>query len=261
MATVTTQPFTNPPHVDVNVDFADNTVTVAQVIRIQEGGSTITVRSGGQLTLTAGSGTITDWEVPLDVLVRYEVYQVTPAGQEAGVSATFEVPSSGWTWLSDPAYSSRYLRLNEVQGMDEQNYSARAGVFEILDRAKPIVVASKRSSFTGDFVLTTATLNERALLLDLLSRGQVLLIRTPDNYGLGTIYVHVGDANEKRISPLVTEPTRIWTLPLTDVDRPGGLATVTEGMRWIDVTNRWPDWQSLIATGLTWEQLLKEPPF
>jgi hypothetical protein len=270
MATISFVVRQDPPRVDLTATFTDAAVTTASFGRISAGGLTITLRSGATVPVVNKKATITDWEVPLDTAVVYEVVQVLPStGTESGQGKALTVQSDptggrmrggGYTWLSDPAVSDRALRLDEVQGQKSQNRVSRAGVFAVIDRPKPIVVSSRRASFVGELEFYTATLQQRTTVLDIISRGQVLLLRTPDYFGLGTIYVHVGDVLEERITALAREPSRRWSLPLTEVDRPEGFATMTEGMRWIDVNNRYANWQAVYNTGFTWAELLDQPP-
>lgn len=265
MATVDV--YTDTPTAAMLVDIAfDNTsVTACKVERKGGGQGWVTLAGGAAFALKTGAGMFVDFEAPFDRTdLTYRVSQVTPTGSETGTSSWVTLDSDGHTWLKDPAYPPRNIRLDEVTSLVEQTYAARAGVFTIIDRPHPVVVAARRAGWSGELVFHTATDDQRTSVNDLLSRGQVLLLSTPERpwepYGLGNIYVHVGDVTCSRVTSLVTEQTRRWTLPLTAVDRPAALATMPPGFRWVDVKNTWATWQALADTGMTWNQLLEYKP-
>jgi hypothetical protein len=101
----------------------------------------------------------------------------------------------------------------------------------------------------------TLTDAQRRSMVDLLASGSVLLLQTPPAE-IGSIYIHIGDAGEERIG-LVREQSRMWTLPITVVDRPAGLANAnTTDRSWRKVRTTYLTWGDLIATGKTNQQLL-----
>jgi len=251
--TVTTTLHANEAYVDVTIAGATNNATVS-VERLDSEDTASTIRAGAALTLTGTSGVIPDHEVPFDVPIRYRVTN-TVISSETATSAALTVPSYDKTWLKDPATSSRNMVLHEVQDIETMTREAQAGVFPILDRRHPVVVAARRHGVKGDLRCTTATLAERTDLVDLLSRGQVLLLATPGAYGLGNIYVHVGDVSETMIGPVTTQSRR-WTLPMIQVDRPAQLAIAPARMTWGVVKFSWSSWDALYAENVTWDELL-----
>lgn len=259
--TITATPDSVAAKVTVVIDMGLGTVTAIKVERKSYGKPWETLRAGAVYAAVAGKATFVDYEVPFDLPVYYRATQVTPAGSLTGTSATVTMASVGYTWLKDPAYPTRNMRLDEVTSLVEQSYTSRAGVFAVIDRARPVVVAARRASWAGELALTTATDAQRVQMEDLLSRGQILLLTTPANYGLGAIYVHVGDVTQTRPSGIVTDPTRSWKLPLTSVDRPSAaLSVMPVGMRWADVKVKYATWQALTDSDLTWNQLLESTP-
>lgn len=256
MASITLAPDVAKAMVGLTLSFPAS-VGAVKVERIDAAGSRTTIRAGESFALNGGSGQIQDYEVPLDTAVTYEATQPSP-GTEKATSVAVTIVSYGYTWLRDPGTPSRNLRLDEVTSLETVTREAQAGVFDIIDRKHPIVVAARRHGWEGDLVCVTATSAQRKAMVDLLSRGQILLLSTPAGYDLGNVYVHVGSVSEKRIG-VVTEPTREWTLPLVMVDRPSQLATAVTYMRWIDVETSWPTWNDLYNTGLTWDELLVYP--
>lgn len=236
-------------------------VTNVSVIRVEYDGSETTIRAGAAFLLANGGGFIEDYEVPLDRAVSYRVNQVTPVGAAVATSPGITIVSEhDYTYLKDPAIPTRNMRLDYIEDIRATARSSRAGVFDIIDRANPVVVTGIRQGWTGDLTMWTYTEAERTSMEILLGRGAVLLLSTPPEYGVGNAYVYVGDVACDRLGTVGTEQTRHWTLPLTAVDRPATLATMPLGTRWIDVKNRWATCGDLYATGMTWTQLLNYTP-
>lgn len=244
----------------LSINMGLNTITKILVDRKTSGESWVTLRAGASYASPGGIAAIDDYEAPFDTPVIYRATQVTPVGATTGLSAWATLPSQQETWLKDPAYPTRNMRLDEVTSLEEMQFVSRAGVFAVIDRPRPVVVAARRAEWTGVLSLTTATDDQRIKMDDLLKRGQVLLLSTPKNYGIGNMYVHVGDVQQTRVTPLVTEPTRQWQLPLTAVDRPEAISTMLPGITWADVKAKYPTWQALTDTDMTWNQLLESTP-
>jgi len=243
-------------YVSLQIQF-DPAVTGVSVQRKDPEGWTELIRSGATVPLSGGFAVIYDYEVPLDVEVSYLVTQVTPTTQTPATasSAVLSIYSNGYTWLKDPGLPSRNMRLTEVEGIKDLTRPARAGVFHIIDRTHPVVISARREGRQGEFVFTTTTDQDRLDTILILSRGTVLLLQTPDGYGMGSIYVHVGDVTESRPGALGTEATRRWTLPIIMVDRPAGLATMPVNNTWQNVKDTYLDWQTLYDTRLRWWQV------
>lgn len=256
MATITAIPDVTASRVRLDIQM-NAAVTVVKIERQDPAAAWVPIRWGSNYTCVAGvpSPPADDYEAPLDVEVTYRVTQVTPTGSETATVKTI-LPSGGTTWLKDPGVPSRNVALREVKELPELTYVARSGVFAVIDRPRPVVVAAKRQAWTGTLAFTTSTEGERVRVYDLLSRGQVLLLTTPYDYGIGNAYIYAGDAVETRIG-VVTEPSRAWSLPITEVDRPESLSLTPLTIRWVDIKNAYPTWAALAATGKTWNQLVE----
>jgi hypothetical protein len=257
MVSITAAPDTATGRVRLTIAFTNTSVTVCKIERQDPVAPWVPIRWGSNYACVGGKPNppADDFEAPFDVEVTYRVTQVTPAGSETATVTTM-LPSGGITWLKDPGFPSRNVALHEVKELPEMTYVARSGVFAVIDRARPVVVAAKRQAWTGVLGFTTATDGERLRIHDLLSRGQVLLLNTPYEYGIDNAYVYAGDVTEARIG-LVTEPSRAWSLPLTVVDRPESLSLTPLSIRWIDIKNTYATWGDLAATGKTWNQLVE----
>lgn len=239
----------------LNLSFAAS-VTAVRVYRYDPSGFVQYIRSGDTLTLTGGQASIVDYEAPLDTDVKWEAIQVTPPGAEVATSAFARVDSDGYSYLKDPGYPSRNLRVPVTTSVATLNYAARAGVFNVIDRATPIVVTALRQAATGPIVLHTLTEEDRLAMYRLLSPGKVLLFQTPPEFGWGSQYIHVGEVEEARVG-LAMEQSRKWTLPVVVTDRPYGIATTKIGRNWSDVKTTWLTWGDLKASAKTWKKVLE----
>jgi len=217
------------------------------------------LRYGEAVPVVAGVVDIDDFEAPLDVPVTYVIAQAVPAGSTVGTSAPVTVPSFGQTWLKDPAYPTRNMVVPVVTSVTGFTRAARAGVFPILGRANPVAVTSVRGGPEGVITLHTLTDDERRRMEDLLSTGSILLAQGPASE-FGSHYLFIGDVGEERIG-LVMEPSRVWTLPFVEVDRPAGLVHAsTTDRSWRAVRTTYATWGDVIATGKTNQDILDNGP-
>lgn len=165
---------------------------------------------------TGGAWTGNDYEAPADQAVTYAVRDAT-GGTLMGPKVT--LPSGDTSWLkhlTNP-YLSRRLHITAPPDLTRP---VEQGVFTVLGRTAPVAVTTQRSSARGRLELTTSTTVERRGLEKLLDDGSTLLLATPPQYGLGTLWVAPGELEEKRVSDAAVEQTRLWTLPFVIVDRP-----------------------------------------
>jgi hypothetical protein len=240
----------------------DAPVAKVRIERVSAQGERFIIRGGNSVDLESGTVTLDDYEITMDTQFTYEATEVAPVADGIVVTtAPMVLLSHGHTWLKDPAVPSRNFRVDEVENLAQMSREAQAGVFAIIDRRHPVVVAATRHGWEGDFVFHTATLDQRTALLDLLSRGQILLLSVPDGYGIGNSYVHVSTVIEERVTGVGLEQTRKWTLPMTMVDRPVTLASTPLPLRWVDVIYNWSTWADLLADPdvPNWAALLQYP--
>lgn len=236
------------------------TVTKVTVSRHDMNGTITVIRQGESLPLVNGTATVEDYEAPLDLAFNYEAVQITPAGTDKATSNTITVPSGQMGWLKDPGQPGAALQLKIITSIESLSRASRSGVFDILDRARPIVVSGVRGSATGQLVCHTLSDQERTAMHGLLDRGTVLLLQTPDPYGFGSRYVAIADVEESRVG-LAMEQARRWTLPFIVVDRPEGLAAQPSSAKtWQAVKDTYPTWGDLAASGKSWRTLLEEGP-
>jgi hypothetical protein len=202
----------------------------------------------------AGEWVGDDFEAPLDQIFYYQVHSADRPG-ETITSPTYRMDSAGKTWLKHPGRPFLNMPV-EVAAPPDLARPVAQGVFEVLGRARPIAVTMRRGSERGDLVLNTRTDAGRSALLGLVEDGSPLFLSTPAGYGIGSVYVAVGEVTERRLTGLGRTQNRQWQLPFTVVDRPPGTALAV-GNSWTDVLNRYPSWYEALQTEGTWTGVLE----
>ena len=260
MGTLTATPSDFPPYVTLAIAMTGATITRVKVERLDPDGFWRTIVGGDSVPLVAGQGTTQDHEGPLDKAVQYRASQLVPVGSEVVTSAWVTVNSNGRTYLKDMSNPTLIVEIPVVTSIATLTRNARAGVFSVIDRANPIVVSTRRQGPTGEMIAHTLTDAEREQVVDILTRGVVLLLQTPPPYGFGAQYVSIGDVAEARVG-LAYEQSRRWTMPFVVVDRPEGLSAPSTIVKtWQAVKDTYPTWGDLKASGKTWRQLLEDGP-
>lgn len=226
----------------------------ATVERVNADGSVIAVRGADPAPLVAGAWIGDDFEAPLDELFYYQATSTDRPG-EVVTSPTYQMDSAGKTWLKHPGRP--FLNsVVEVAGPPDLARPVAQGVFEVLGRSRPVAVTMRRGSERGDLVLNTHTDADRTAVLGLLDDGNPLLLSTPGGYGIGSVYIAVGEVTEHRLTGLGQTEDRQWTLPFTVVDRPPGTA-IAVGNSWADVLAAYSSWSQALATEGTWTGMLE----
>lgn len=226
----------------------------ATIQRVDGSGTVLAVRGAELATLVAGAWVGDDFEAPLDE----PFYYVATSTDRPGVSllsATYNMPSNGATWLKHPGRPFLNTKVEVAQAPDWTR-PVTQGVFDVLGRSAPIAVTMRRSSPRGDLTLNTTDDAGRAALLALLDDGSPLYLQTPDGNGVGSVYVSVGEVTEARLTHIGTTQARRWTLPLTVIDRPVG-GVLAAGNSWADVLASYASWSQLLQTEGTWTGVLE----
>lgn len=223
------------------------TITIS---RVDSSGGTTPIRNGDPGTLLGGGWIDHDYECPLDEKVHYT------AGSQA-TSGTITLDSLDNTWLKHPGRPDLNMVVNVVD-IGDRTYTIAQGSFNALGRKYPVVVSSLRYGPTHSAVIRTDTQDECNNLRAILDEPSILLLSTPDGYDVGSIYVAVGDVIEARAVPVGWETARQFTLPLTQVERPVGLANAGAGNTWNDVLAAYPTWNAVIAARATWNDLIRQ---
>lgn len=212
-------------------------------------GSVSTVRNAEPATLVAGGWVGADYEAPTDDTFYYYASSTDAPGFILATQSMI-LPSNGVTWLKHPGRPSLNTTVR-VGVAPNVTRPVSQGVFEVLGRQMPVAVSMRRSMFRGDLQLVTFDETERNALLLLLDDGTPLLLQAPSGYGIGNVYISVGDVSEERATGVGSEWARRWTLPFVVVDRPAG-AALAVGNTWSDVLSAYASWDAMRIAEGTW---------
>lgn len=161
-------------------------------------------------------------------------------------------PAQTSVWLKNPL--KPYLnRAVKVQGVDDVSRAARTGTFDILSRTLPVAV----TDLQGPRATTLYVRSDSSVVKDLhgcLATGDVIFIHPPAaSKVVPTMYAVLGDTSTNR--PAETRPTRVLTLPVTEVAQPSVvLAAVLS--TWQTVVSTYATWAALTAAKATWADVL-----
>ncbi|MFI0211961.1 hypothetical protein ACH4OV_25235 [Streptomyces diastaticus] len=206
-------------------------------------------------TITSDVAVTVDYEAPLGIPIQYRVRLTQVSGGSASLSyITDPITIDAETldvWIKDPGQPARSCRAT-VQTLPEWQRDARQGVHYVRGRVRPIVISDVRSSRTGSLGLVTRTTSERDALWWVLETGATLLIQWPPDWGESDVYVSVGDVTEGHITGLAEHHDRVWTLALTEVDRPIGGIVGSASRTWQTVADSGPDWATVLGGVGAW---------
>lgn len=253
----------------VNLTFsspaAGGVYTTLSVYRTGADGVQVPVRdtAGDMTQVVVGNATTwagTDYEPLLGVPIRY-----TARWQGSGVEDFYAVtepltvaePPLNMVWLKHPGRPALNAQFMVAKAPDWGRKS-RSGQYDVVNRKNPVIRSSIRSGHAGDLTLVTETDGDRQAVDALLDDGALLLLQTPGSVGMGgNMYVAIGDTGEPRIGGSADEPSRQFTLPLTEQDRPAGgidgsatrtwndLATDPTLLDWGDIQAGFPTWMDV----------------
>lgn len=213
----TAQPGNVPPRVQLEATGLAGTTTT--ILRLDPDGRTRTVRTAEPATLTSGYWLGFDYEAPLGAPVTYRTTDTTP------VTAGPVTLDATLIWLVHPGVPARSISiLPELIGqVDPRSRAARSGVMQPLGRQTPVVVSEPRASSTFGIRFLTETVADIDRVWTLIADGAALLLNIPPvlGWGLTWQYVNVGDVQAEDIGGIASG-ARVWTFPLTVVDRPIG---------------------------------------
>ncbi|MEU0940292.1 hypothetical protein [Embleya sp. NPDC005971] len=224
--------------------------TAITLSRVDPDGSRHPVRAmGGDAVALATTGAtmiFEDYEAPLGVLVHYE-YSWS-GGSTSTTSVTVPPPDRSMLWLKDPGQPARNVCLLAAT-TSAWSRKVDRGVYPVRGSRMPVVVSDTRMSREGSVAVYTRDADEQAALDWLLDTGATLLLQ---GLNLGSVYVSVGDSDDAPVDNDGSDPWRLWTLPITEVDRPIGGMAGTAGRTWQDVYNNYATWQDVFDAYETW---------
>lgn len=240
-------------HAEVDIRLSWTSTPVPRTATIErvnvDDGTVMSVRNADPATLVAGEWVGTDYEAPLDQSFYYRATSPDRPGVIL-TSPTYTMASGGTSWFKHPGKPSLNMPVI-VHKPPDWGRPVKSGLFDILGRTRPIAVTMRRNSERGDLIVVTRTENERLNMLALLEDGIPLFWSTPAGYGVGNVYISIGDVTEVRPSGLGYESARKFTLPITVVDRPSGSVLAT-GNTWANVLSAYATWRDFLDTEQQW---------
>lgn len=177
-----------------------------------------TVRGGSEKPVVAQVADLDDYEFPVDVAVTYRVRSYNASDVLQATFTTAITQPLDVVWLKAPArpFLNRSVTVTAV---GEVTRAARNGIFPIVGRSFPVGVADLRQSRQFSIEVMTDTDGEEAALDYLLMSGETVLLQVPDGFPVPSLYAVIGDATI--VEPARGDPTKLFTLPLTEVAPPG----------------------------------------
>jgi hypothetical protein len=163
---------------------------------------------------------IQDGECPLDVPVRYEVYNPALSGGRI-TSAPATLLSANRAWLTHPDATSTPMevRLTTTPGLV---HALPQAVFPILDSPFPFPVsAAQRLAPNGAVEVIATTFAERDEILGMFGTGTPVLLRQPDRFGRGEgEWIVLADITEDALDQKGWGELRLLRAPFQVVESP-----------------------------------------
>lgn len=240
-----------------------NTASTITVWRVTADGNRTLVRGEHGLldaaTLTSDVLVIEDYEAPLGVPVYYYAETktgTTVTGTRTTDTVTLTEGDPNEVWIKDPGNPQRNLQVMVRRAPDWQRPIQQAE-YRVRGRRNSVVRSDVRGGLEGDLVIWTRSDDERAALHWILDPGNVLLWQATAGHGVDDMYVNVGQAVEGRTGGTALEPWREWTLPLRQADMPVTVGVAgSAGRTWQDINTEFADWQAVLDSFETWEDVL-----
>jgi hypothetical protein len=181
------------------------------------------VRGAYGVPTTPGTVEVVDYEAPLDEPVTYRA-SVENAGGERSTTASdgpVEITAApdADPWLVDlvePANTQRVV----VEQLAELNVAVPAGVHYIIGRRAPIVTTDIAKAPAFELIFVTLDLAARDRARGALGTGYPVLLRTPSEQGVGSLYLAVISYVEQRPSRLALHEPRRFIVQGQQVDAP-----------------------------------------
>jgi hypothetical protein len=204
---------------------------------------------------------IEDYEAPLGVPVYYigetRDSNGTLIATNTSGTVTIDAGDPQYCWLKDLVNPQRNIRLAISAPGPSWDRPLVQAVYHVRSRKNPVVLSDVRGGKTGTLTVFTQSDDERGGLDWLLDTGNILLVQVSPGYGMADMYVTAGQSTEARGGGAATDPWRIWTLPLTEVDLPTTIGVAgSAGRTWQDTLTENTTWQDVLNGYNTWEDVL-----
>lgn len=191
------------------------------ITRTSPSGNVAGVRGAVAVAFSGTSFLARDFEAPLDTDLVYAVTVYDAGGAQVGTASTaFRIPYSDCAaWLVDLARPTNSLQV-VVESLTELDYSVPSGIFRVLDRRAPVVVALPAYTPGTELVVLTTTELDRDKCRYLFGSGYPFELRTDPTQGVGNMYLAGSEYVEERFLSLGSAPERRFRVTAVQVDRP-----------------------------------------
>lgn len=232
------------------------------VSRLGPSGTLAYVRGCNPQAVTPGAIYVRDFEAPIGVQLTYQV-QVTDAtgGASPTTTHTVTVPTHGCddTWLVDLAAPVNTQRVI-IERLDELDYLAASGVHFVLNRRTPIVTADIARTPSFELQVITETEDQRERARAALGNGVPVLLRTPPENGIASVYFVVTEWKEQRVVNRATLQDRRFVMSCVQVDRPDPILYAPVFIAtYAGIRDAYDSYAELKAARATYDDVLHDP--
>lgn len=220
-------------------------------------------------------GVYTDTSAPLDTPVWYRWTGSPGTPAPTIVQGPFTEASNGTVLLKDPCRPWANLEFAFCasqeqavtllctpggpeliwQGWDTATRRADATLSDVYQDEVPADVYGRRKNRDSGIRFLSKTLAARDAVHALFTAGGPLQIQAPPEYGWEDCFVQPMDLDEDYLFPDQRRPHRLWSVPVTIFRRPLCVHQGTACANWCAVSEAYPTYGDLAATGFTWAQV------
>ncbi|MFJ9408580.1 hypothetical protein [Streptomyces sp. NPDC101393] len=234
-----------------------NTVSV---YRMSEDGSMVPLRGYGREMVDAPYSNedlfLEDYEAPVGTRVYYRVVWTGNGGQLSQLDTDSvvapQISDGSYVWVKSPGNPA----LNTMVMMAENpswSMAARSAAYAVVGRSAPVVVSETRGSRTGTLAVRLADWDTNDVARELMQSGLPLLMQAAPGHGMdGNVYFAIGDVSYEPENWNATVPGWLWTLDVTEIDRPVGGLQGSAGRTWQDVLDGFESWDEVFAAYGSW---------
>lgn len=252
--------------------FFDVTTVLVQnqftIVRVHPDGSEHIVRGAYRVVADLF---IIDTEAPLNTAVFYRAFEDVDGLDPAANVTTSNTVTITTTdqWFKDPSrpwaniqvdlcpYSAPCTGTGGVSllRLGNKTRASDANLIPILDRELPADIWARRKGIVSSVTFLTRSLEAIDRVYDLFTAGGPLLLQFDPLFGWDDAYWQPGELLEEYTgSANQRTPTRRWSVPLVQVDRPAPV-TPAQGVAcatWCAIEEAYATSQALADTGFTW---------
>ena len=231
--------------------------------RVGPSGEIAYVRGANPLAVTGGTTIfVRDYEPAIGVELAYTAFVVNAGGeQSAATTHTITVASAGCTdtWITDIAAPTNTQRVT-IERLDELDYEAASGVHYVLNRRTPIVTSDLARTPKFELNVLTESDDARERMRASLGNGVPVLLRTPPENGIASVYFVPTEWKEQRVINSAELPDRRFVVSCVQVDRPDPILYVpTFIATYAGIRDAYDSYAELGAARDTYDDVLHDP--